>query len=106
MQFMYIVGAQCTGKTTLSEAFAVAVKNNNPRLRGELLQETARTTLQLHGFTRIDVRNGGDRCLQLQRLIMQAQSERESMARKKDLDLVISDRSGIDPLVYTSMYCG
>lgn len=102
---MYIIGAQCTGKTTLSEAFAAAVKSNIPSLKSELLQETARTTLQLHGFTRIDVRNGGDRCLQLQHLIMQSQLERESTARKQDLNLVISDRSGIDPLVYARMYC-
>jgi len=106
MQFVYIVGAQCTGKTTLSEAFAAAIKTNNPNLKCELLQETARNTLQLHGFTRSDVRNGGDRCLELQRLIMQSQFERETTAKHCDLNLVVSDRSGIDPLAYASMYCG
>lgn len=105
MIFAYVVGAQCTGKTTLSVALIDALRSRSPQLRCELLTETARRTLKLHGFAREDVRNGGERCLELQRLIMEDQIERELLAEKQDIDIVVSDRSGLDPMVYARMYC-
>lgn len=104
--FIYVIGAQCTGKTTLSEALASAYAERYSSLKCRTLSETARNTLKLHAYTRDDVRAGGDRCLRLQQLIMDSQLERESQALNEAVDIVISDRSGLDPLVYVKMYCG
>lgn len=105
METIYIVGAQCTGKTTLSKALAECIAHRFPQIKCKLLCETARTTLQLHNFSREDVRGGGERCLLLQKLIMDSQLERETAAQQDSWDVVISDRSGFDPLVYAHMYC-
>ena len=99
MGTIYIVGAQCTGKTTLTQAVA-------SRLAGvisvEVVSEMARSVLQEHNFTRDDIRQDSKRCMQLQKLILDAQWKRES-----ELDAncpLVSDRSGIDPLVYASVF--
>ena len=105
MTFVYIIGAQCTGKTTLSIAVAEAIKQQYPTVKCESLNETARDTLKLHGYSRDDVRNGGERCLELQRLIMEHQIEKESIVIAQQPDVVVSDRSGLDPLVYAMIYC-
>lgn len=106
MQFIYVIGAQCTGKTTLVEAICAWLAQNKPQTSVGVIRETARMTLQSHKFTREDIRPGGARCLQLQKLIMNGQEQAEQNIMSQNLDFVVADRSGIDPLVYAQMYCG
>lgn len=104
MRTVYVIGAHCTGKTTLVAAVGSWLQQNMPQIAFAQIQETARSVLQSHRFTRDDVRAGGERCLLLQKLILQSQWETER--RYQGVDLVVSDRSGIDPLVYARMHCG
>ncbi len=101
-RYIYIVGAQCTGKTTLSRALLSEVAARNGALQVGELVETAREILKLHKCTKDDVREGSTRCILLQRMILESQLEREAALASKDI--VISDRSGADPLVYATVY--
>ncbi|KAH8158230.1 hypothetical protein CIB48_g10012 [Xylaria polymorpha] len=102
---IYIIGSQSTGKTTLvndlSEHFEhhpIAVE-----ARPGIIKEVARTILELHGFTRGDIRSSKDRTLELQRLIIEGQFE----AEKNELQTrpwFISDRSAVDPIIYAREY--
>jgi predicted ATPase len=99
---IYIVGAQCTGKTTLTQAVALRLQAICPELKIAIIQEMARSVLERHHFTREDIRKSSSRCISLQKLILDAQYDRE-----KNIDpetTLISDRSGIDPLAYASMF--
>lgn len=106
MRFIYLVGAQCTGKTTLVQALEVWLQKNAPHVSHVSIREVARNTLKLHQFTRIDIRNGGSRLMDLQKLILEGQAEKERELQSGIVDLVLADRSGIDPLVYARMYGG
>lgn len=132
---IYIVGAQCTGKTTLVNNlrayFASAISSALPPAT---VTEVARTVLQTHHFTARDVRIPA-RSLELQRLILQGQATAERMAlmpmavvgassessdsqsgaeataaaqNKGEAGPVwfISDRSGADPIAYATRYVG
>lgn len=101
-KFIYIVGAQCTGKTTLSRALFAEIASRSSGLQVGELVETARGILTLHHFTRNDVREGSTRCMLLQRMILERQLEAETALGSKDI--VVSDRSGADPLVYATVY--
>lgn len=102
MKSIYIVGAQCTGKTTLTEALAHRIKETFPSIAIELINEMARSVLEKYRFTRDDVRNNPQRCIELQKLILYAQHQREiTIVADK---MLISDRSGLDPVVYASMF--
>lgn len=99
---IYVVGAQCSGKTTL----AIALKeyfSSNPMLPPvALLTEAARGVLKQHNFTRNDIREDANRCIELQRLILEAQWAEE--LRISEEAMLISDRSGMDPVVYAAKY--
>ncbi len=99
---VYVVGAQCSGKTTL----AVALKehfSSDPTLPPiALLTEAARGVLKQHNFTRNDIREDANRCMELQRLILEAQWTEE--LRLSEESMLISDRSGMDPIVYAAQY--
>ncbi|KAK5659402.1 hypothetical protein OQA88_603 [Cercophora sp. LCS_1] len=97
---IYIIGAQCTGKTTLVNNLASPFSSNPP----VLITEVARTVLKEHHFTAADVVDPF-RSLGLQRLILQAQVKAESEA-VSDGRWFISDRSGLDPIVYARRYVG
>ncbi|EHK22194.1 uncharacterized protein TRIVIDRAFT_29306 [Trichoderma virens Gv29-8] len=102
---IYIIGAQCTGKTSLVNALErsfASLFNTTPPI---IVREVARSVLKKHGFTASDITSDPDRCLQLQELILEAQfnSEREALARNS---WIISDRSGIDPIIYASRHIG
>ncbi|KAL2177637.1 AAA domain-containing protein [Thermothelomyces heterothallicus CBS 202.75] len=108
---IYIIGAQCTGKTTLVNHLRAHFANRNPVPDGgppALISEVARTVLKAHHFTARDVRIPS-RSLVLQRLILQAQAaaERDALEsggpRKR---WFISDRSGADPIAYSLRYVG
>lgn len=99
---IYVVGAQCTGKTTivkhLQEYFS-ETRNLPP-----IITEVARTVLATHAFTAADVTNPS-RSLELQRLILHAQLDAEHDALDKS-PWFISDRSGADPIAYAIRYVG
>lgn len=105
---IYIIGAQSTGKTTLvsalSEHFSQqGTYSDKPVSQPKIITEVARGVLRLQHFTAADIANSKPRALQLQRLILQAQSEIE---RASLPDWYISDRSGLDPLAYAHRYVG
>ncbi|KAH6634870.1 hypothetical protein B0J18DRAFT_32817 [Chaetomium sp. MPI-SDFR-AT-0129] len=132
---IYIVGAQCTGKTTLVNNLQAYFANAIPSaLPPAIVTEVARTVLQAHNFTARDVRIPA-RSLELQRLILQAQAVAERAAltpttavrtpsassetqsgveaaaatqteREAGPGWFISDRSGADPIAYATRYVG
>jgi nicotinamide riboside kinase len=113
---VYIIGPQCTGKSTLVKALENTYKEaaNENRVQRyaaspqpTIVQEVARTVLQKQGFTRDDLRNSKLRALQFQEYILEAQRNAESAASADTASTwYICDRSGLDPIVYTHMYVG
>ena len=92
---LYVVGPASTGKTTLCNAIAQSLK-----LRSWCyITEVARQVMKRRGFTREDVPK-----MEMQSGIMLAQLEREAevceRARSIGETLILSDRSGVDPIVY------
>ncbi|KAL2827982.1 AAA domain-containing protein [Aspergillus cavernicola] len=98
---LYIIGAQCTGKTTLVNALQDALSQRYPSLLFRPITEVAREVLRQHQFTRDDITDSPDRALELQRLILAAQFEEEN---KESTTPVLCDRSGVDPIVYAVKY--
>lgn len=105
---IYVVGAQCTGKTTLVDALGEHFRNPTNRIwHGDtipeplLVKEVARTVLREHNFAAADITSSAERALQLQRLILQAQDQAEEAARS---GWFVSDRSGLDPIIYAKVY--
>ena len=99
---IYIVGAQCSGKTTLAIALKEHFSSDPTFPPIALLTEAARCVLKQHNFTRNDIREDMNRCMELQRLILEAQWTEE--LKISDEFMLISDRSGIDPVVYAAKY--
>jgi predicted ATPase len=95
---IYIVGAQNTGKTTLVKALRDHF-NQDETYPPRVITEVARTVLEKHSFTADDIKSSPARALALQQLILQAQVNAERLALKEG-KWFISDRSGIDPIVY------
>lgn len=108
LQNIYIIGAQSTGKTTLVTALASYLEQSRSDLndivaRPKVISEVARGVLQRHRYTAEDIVSSKTRALELQRLILEAQCEAEEAASN---EWYISDRSGLDPLVYARRYVG
>ncbi|KAH0562532.1 hypothetical protein GP486_002780 [Trichoglossum hirsutum] len=108
---IFVVGAQCTGKTTLVKALQEHF--SQPHDRSSTLSfsqppvtihEVARKVLKKYKFTREDITTSPIRALQLQERILEAQFEAENAVSRGDW--YISDRSGIDPIVYASVFVG
>ena len=107
---IYIVGAQCTGKTTLVNALAEHFKDPSHRVwKGNivpeplLIKEVARDVLRKHRFTALDITSSPERALQLQKLILEAQHQAEEEAGMR---WYLSDRSALDPIIYARVYVG
>lgn len=98
----YVIGAQCTGKSTLVNALDCHLNSTNPTPPA-IIKEVARTVLQKYKYSADDIRASPDRALQLQKLILEAQHEAESQHKS---DFFISDRSGVDPVVYARIFVG
>lgn len=103
---VYIVGPQSTGKTSLVNKLRSEVGNwlNHTSIdEPQIVSEVARTVLSKHNFTAVDVKSSPQRCFTLQKLILDAQAlaEAEALVQSR---WFISDRSGVDPLVYTKRY--
>lgn len=99
---IYIVGAQCSGKTTLAVALREYFSSDPSLPAVTLLTEAARDILKRHHFTRKDIRESRNRCMELQKLILEGQFTEERKIMHNSM--LISDRSGIDPIVYAAKY--
>lgn len=75
----------------------------DPISRAKIITEVARTVLVEHGFTAADITSSPSRALELQRLILEAQviAERHAL---QEAEWFVSDRSGVDPIVYAQKY--
>ncbi|KAI6122018.1 AAA domain-containing protein [Pisolithus sp. B1] len=96
---VYVVGPSSTGKTTLCNAVAKSVGLPTRCY----ITEVARQVMRSKGYTRADVST-----VEMQRAIMLAQLEKEANAFAcarwgNSEGLILSDRSGIDPIVYAIM---
>lgn len=104
---VYIVGAQCTGKTTLVNRLAQHFHDNPPPAGPPaIIKEVARTVLVKHNFTANDITSSQERCLLLQRLILEAQAKAEREVLQGEASWFISDRSGVDPMAYAAQPVG
>ncbi|GAP83629.1 putative P-loop containing nucleoside triphosphate hydrolase [Rosellinia necatrix] len=108
---IYVIGSQSTGKTTLVNALVAHFEKaaaTEPEARPPgVVKEVAREVLARHSFTRGDIRDSRARALALQRLIVEAQAAAEATQLLLQPDAwFISDRSGVDPVVYARRYAG
>lgn len=101
---IFIVGAQCTGKTTLLKALKEYYKDLDTQ--PGIISEVARTVMKQLDMDRNDIEFSPERSLMLQKSIMQAQYKAETELSKDSTGWYISDRSGIDPIVYARMFVG
>lgn len=113
MKNVYIIGAQSTGKTTLVNALERYLNETGEANRTNLdqrpmvIREVARTVLKEKNYRREDITTSPTRSLELQWHILQAQYEAETAAGASDASTwYISDRSGLDPIVYAICYVG
>ncbi|CEI41744.1 hypothetical protein FVEN_g3748 [Fusarium venenatum] len=100
---IYIIGPQSTGKTTLVHKLQDDLQHWAEPKKPHIISEVARTVLTKHNYSAHDIQTSPTRCLELQQLILEAQA----IAEKDALETsrwFISDRSGIDPLVYAKRY--
>ena len=106
---IYIIGAQSTGKTTLLNAlrrhFSHAGTSDDPE--PQFIEETARLVFKQKGFTfaAIDTQSDFDKYLEIQQAILRTQLEAEDEALRKG-KWFVSDRSGLDCLIYAAKYVG
>ncbi|KAL8820154.1 MAG: hypothetical protein Q9223_001571 [Gallowayella weberi] len=104
---IYIIGAQSTGKTTLVTALGdYFAQNEDAHVASrppQQLKEVARGVLKSHNFTASDIRNSKSRALELQRLIIEAQTQAEEALRNA---WYIADRSALDAIAYARQYVG
>ena len=111
---IFIIGPQCAGKTTLLEAVKAhfrqqvdsAVSGSSPKMPF-IIREVARTVMEESGITRDDIASSQPKALELQKLILKAQLDGEVEAYGSPFtDWYISDRSGVDPIVYAEVHAG
>ena len=113
MTNVYIIGPQCTGKTTLvnalEESFANYPDNIQLGVHAQplVIREIARTLMKEKSFSREDMSTSKVRALQLQQHILEAQYVAERSASANDpTSWYICDRSGLDPIVYADKHVG
>lgn len=111
---VYIIGAQCTGKTTLVNNLEEEFDSSGCGQPGKqmskpiIIREVARAVLREKKFSRDDITNSPSRALQLQNYILEAQMEAEKAVSKSDhpSPWYICDRSGLDPIAYAHNFVG
>ncbi|OAP58357.1 hypothetical protein AYL99_07447 [Fonsecaea erecta] len=99
---IYIIGAQCTGKTTLVDAVSQRIRSEHSHLSFAVIKELARGILTTADVNRGDIRAGSKKAMNFQRLVLEAQLDEEQ--RLQSHGFIISDRSGIDPIAYANLY--
>lgn len=105
---IYIVGAQCTGKTTIINELKHKFHALTPTLlidEPHIVSEVARSVLKQHPIETESIRSDPQQSLDLQRRILAAQADAEETALSR-ASWLISDRSGLDPLAYARRYAG
>lgn len=105
---IYIIGAQCTGKTTLVAALQENISRIEPSTSKHsssfgVVPEVARQVLQKLYLTGADILLSSDQALRIQEHILQGQFASEMAMKEKRY---IADRSGIDAIVYAERYAG
>lgn len=104
---IYVVGAQSTGKTTLVTALSEHFTNSSPTTitvpAPLILPEVARTVLKQLNFTGIDIKSSVSNAMLMQKTMLEVQHSTE---RAAGTQWFISDRSGLDAIVYTKRYAG
>jgi nicotinamide riboside kinase len=117
MKSIYIIGAQSTGKTTLVNALAEAFQKQlqatgASKQTPTVIKEIARTIVQREAqFSREAVAATPERALRLQHRILAAQYDAEIAISHANTPVpgpewYISDRSGLDPIVYARCLVG
>ncbi|KAF7920908.1 hypothetical protein EAE99_007760 [Botrytis elliptica] len=106
---IYLIGPQCTGKTTLLETLRThyAIDANREfesqcAERPVIIEEVVRRVMRCQGFNIQDLRNV-ERGFELQQCVLLEQYNSE---KKVQCEWYISDRSGLDALVYAKAYIG
>jgi nicotinamide riboside kinase len=102
---IYIVGAQCTGKTTLVNALESHFASRAAHDRPAIVREVARTVLKTHSLAATDIRSSPQIAFEMQKLMLLAQVDAERHAMT-EAGWFISDRSGVDPICYASSHAG
>jgi nicotinamide riboside kinase len=105
-QNIFIIGAQCTGKTTLLNALKNHYTREQLVTQPTIISEVARTVIKDLNFDREDIVASPDQSFVLQKAILQAQYKNEAVLSDTTTAWYISDRSGIDPIVYAQYYAG
>jgi nicotinamide riboside kinase len=117
LRSIYVVGAPCSGKTTL----ITALKSHRQLQGARFITEVARTVLHDQQFQTSDIRALPAASLELQRAILEAQLQAEmsssgqsesgslnapqvALNPRAESTTIVSDRSGIDPIVFAAMY--
>jgi nicotinamide riboside kinase len=115
---VYIIGAQCTGKTTLvrdleasfSQPISIQATQtarhhvDNKVRKPAIITEVARKVLLEKSFTRNDLAIPL-RATEMQQNILEAQFQAEKVASSNESSTwYLSDRSGLDPIVYGKLY--
>ena len=107
---IYIIGAQCTGKSTLVDALEDCYKRSTYLKKEQhplVIREVARKVLKEKHFNRSDITTSGSRSLEFQQHILAAQYNVETTASStKSVSWYICDRSGLDPIAYTKCFVG
>jgi nicotinamide riboside kinase len=117
MKSIYVIGAQSTGKTTLVNALAKAFHEQLQATGANkqtptVIKEIARTIVQREAqFSREAVAATPERALRLQHRILAAQYDAEIAIYHANTPVsapewYISDRSGLDPIVYARCLVG
>ncbi|EXJ72718.1 uncharacterized protein A1O5_03865 [Cladophialophora psammophila CBS 110553] len=102
MPSIYIIGAQCTGKTTLVEAVSQHIRRQQTYLSFAIIKELARGILVAADVNRDDIRTGSEKAMGFQKRVLEAQLDEEQKLQSQGF--IISDRSGIDPIAYAKLY--
>ncbi|KXT15501.1 hypothetical protein AC579_3394 [Pseudocercospora musae] len=103
---IYIVGPSCTGKTTLLNGLKEYFEQQSLSFGGAppaIIAETAREVLKELDFKQGEYFHDPKKVLTLQQAILNSQYNAESLASRVP-HWYISDRSGLDPIVYTALF--
>jgi predicted ATPase len=103
---LYLIGPQCSGKTTLLSALRAFYSDHDPASHGInqpfIIEEVARFIIQEKGFQATDLYDSV-RGLQLQMHILLRQDQTEEQMKDR---WFFADRSALDTLVYAKEYTG
>jgi len=94
-------GLSSGGKTTLVNKCKELLEENGYTV--EVVSEAARTVLSKHGWTIDDVRTK-ERFFDFQMEVLMEQISQENIARSKDVDVVLTDRTVYDNVFYMIYY--